>query len=126
VKEALESDIADVQGGTTPEGIHLGAMAGTVDLIQLGQTGLEVLDDGLRLNPCLADELEGIRLRLRFRGHWLEVEIGEDLMVLAAPNGWEGPPRVTVRDQVYPFGPGARLLLHRQREARCWTPEPPP
>ena len=34
--EALESDIADVQGGTTGEGIHLGAMAGTVDLLQRG------------------------------------------------------------------------------------------
>ena len=27
-----ESDIADIQGGTTAEGIHLGAMAGSVDL----------------------------------------------------------------------------------------------
>jgi trehalose/maltose hydrolase-like predicted phosphorylase len=25
--EALESDVGDIQGGTTPEGIHLGAMA---------------------------------------------------------------------------------------------------
>ena len=33
-REALESDINDVQGGTTAEGIHLGAMAGTVDLVQ--------------------------------------------------------------------------------------------
>jgi trehalose/maltose hydrolase-like predicted phosphorylase len=30
---ALESDIADVQGGTTAEGIHLGAMAGTADIV---------------------------------------------------------------------------------------------
>ena len=29
--EALASDLHDVQGGTTAEGIHLGAMAGTVD-----------------------------------------------------------------------------------------------
>ncbi|HZH71333.1 MAG TPA: glycoside hydrolase family 65 protein, partial [Mariniphaga sp.] len=33
-KKALLSDFQDVQGGTTPEGIHLGAMAGTVDIIQ--------------------------------------------------------------------------------------------
>jgi alpha,alpha-trehalase len=26
--EALLTDVADIQGGTTPEGIHLGAMAG--------------------------------------------------------------------------------------------------
>ncbi len=32
--EAIESDVADIQGGTTSEGIHLGAIAGTVDLMQ--------------------------------------------------------------------------------------------
>ena len=31
--EALVTDVADIQGGTTPEGIHLGAMAGTVDVL---------------------------------------------------------------------------------------------
>jgi trehalose/maltose hydrolase-like predicted phosphorylase len=35
-REALESDICDIQGGTTHEGIHLGAMAGTVDIVQQG------------------------------------------------------------------------------------------
>ncbi len=63
LEEALESDIADVQGGTTPEGIHLGAMAGTVDLVQRGQTGLEIRNDILRLNPCLPQELQGMRFR---------------------------------------------------------------
>jgi trehalose/maltose hydrolase-like predicted phosphorylase len=28
--EALQSDVADIQHGTTSEGVHLGAMAGTV------------------------------------------------------------------------------------------------
>ena len=32
--QALNSDIADIQGGTTHEGIHLGSMAGTLDLVQ--------------------------------------------------------------------------------------------
>ena len=31
---ALESDVGDVQGGTTKEGIHMGVMSGTLDLIQ--------------------------------------------------------------------------------------------
>lgn len=31
VQETLRGDIADIQGGTTGEGIHLGAMAGTLD-----------------------------------------------------------------------------------------------
>jgi len=41
--QALESDIADLQGGTTGEGIHLGARAGTVDRLQRAFTGLETV-----------------------------------------------------------------------------------
>ena len=33
-ERALRSDVADIQGGTTAEGVHLGAMAGCVDLLQ--------------------------------------------------------------------------------------------
>ncbi len=124
LKEALESDIADVQGGTTQEGIHLGAMAGSVDLIQLGQTGLEVRDDGLRLNPCLADQLEGLQLRLCYRGHWLDVEIEGDRLCLSAPGGWNGPPHILVRDRRYPFGPRQRLELWRQPGSHDWQPQP--
>ena len=43
--EALESDISDVQGGTTAEGIHLGVMAGTVDLVQRCYAGIEACGD---------------------------------------------------------------------------------
>jgi len=45
--------VADIQGGTTPEGIHLGAMAGTVDQIQRCYTGIVTRSDMLLLNPCL-------------------------------------------------------------------------
>ena len=67
--EALESDVADVQGGTTAEGIHLGAMAGTLDLLQRGFTGLETRGDALGLDPCLPDALTALCFRLRYRGH---------------------------------------------------------
>src|SRR5690606_32041327 len=43
--EVLRSDVADVQGGTTPEGIHLAAMAGSVDLLQRCFAGVEVRAD---------------------------------------------------------------------------------
>ena len=54
--KALDSDIADIQGGTTPEGIHLGAMAGTVDVIQRCYTGTEMRSGALMFNPRLPDE----------------------------------------------------------------------
>src|SRR5215210_5866501 len=39
---ALESDVSDIQGGTTKEGIHMGVMAGALDLIQRGYVGAEI------------------------------------------------------------------------------------
>ena len=36
---ALESDVGDVQGGTTKEGIHMGVMSGTLDLVQRSYAG---------------------------------------------------------------------------------------
>ena len=44
LQQALDSDVADVQGGTTAEGIHLGAMAGTVDLVLRRLTGCGPMD----------------------------------------------------------------------------------
>ncbi len=49
--EVLESDIGDVQGGTTKEGIHLGVMAGTLDLIQRGYVGSDIRDGVLHFTP---------------------------------------------------------------------------
>jgi trehalose/maltose hydrolase-like predicted phosphorylase len=46
--DACATDLLDFrQDGTTPEGIHLGAMADTVDIIQRCYTGLDVHGDVL-------------------------------------------------------------------------------
>lgn len=65
--DALQSDFTDLQHGTTPEGIHLGAMAGTVDLVQRCYIGIETRQGILRLNPQLPHELQRLRLRIRYR-----------------------------------------------------------
>ncbi|MBD3316998.1 MAG: glycoside hydrolase family 65 protein [Chitinivibrionales bacterium] len=77
-RRALIADFRDVQGGTTPEGIHLGAMAGTVDLVQRGYTGLEIRNDTLWFNPRLPEDIGGLRLRLRFRSHHLSLELDQN------------------------------------------------
>jgi alpha,alpha-trehalase len=83
-KEALESDVADVQGGTTPEGIHLGAMAGTVDLLQRGYTGIVTRGDELWLNPCLPGEVACLRLTVRYRGHTLDLTVTHESLLIEA------------------------------------------
>lgn len=69
-QEALHSDIADIQGGTTAEGIHLGAMAGTVDLVQRCYAGISTCGDTLCIDPRPPKEITALRLGLRYRGHW--------------------------------------------------------
>ncbi|MFE4609953.1 glycoside hydrolase family 65 protein [Streptomyces niveus] len=68
-EEALIGDVADIQGGTTGEGIHLGAMAGTLDFVQRCLTGLETRDDGLWLDPAPLPQLSKFHVRVRYLNH---------------------------------------------------------
>lgn len=99
--QALESDISDVQGGTTREGIHLGAMAGTVDVIQRCYTGLTIRDGILTFDPLLPDKLDGIRFSIRYRGAWLGLQVNHDALTLRLHEGDPGMVKVGVRDRIY-------------------------
>jgi alpha,alpha-trehalase len=104
--EALEGDVNDIQGGTTPEGIHLGAMAGTVDLVQRCYTGVETRDGVLWLNPCLPEDLRGLAFSLRYRNHWLRLEITRDTLRVSFCKGRAGTARIGFRNTVYEFAQG--------------------
>jgi beta-phosphoglucomutase family hydrolase len=73
--EALMADVADTQGGTTPEGIHLGAMGGTLDLIQRCYTGLELRNDILWFNPMLPTDLNAMSFSVHYRDNLLRIKI---------------------------------------------------
>jgi alpha,alpha-trehalase len=104
--EALESDVGDIQGGTTSEGIHLGAMAGTVDLVQRGYTGIEARGDVLWLNPRLPQELECLRLAVRYRGLTLDLEVRHDALAVHARASNAAPIALGVVDQVHRLAAG--------------------
>ena len=116
--QALESDIADVQGGTTGEGIHLGAMAGTLDLLQRGFTGLETREDVLGFDPYLPDALAGMHFRMRYRRHTeMEVVINHDTLTVGgtAARSTILPVRVGGRDfRLDPRG-SLQIPLRRHR-----------
>jgi len=50
---ALKSDIEDIQGGTTAEGIHTGVMGGTLDLVMKTFAGISLFKDAILLEPQL-------------------------------------------------------------------------
>ena len=114
--EALESDVADIQGGTTAEGIHLGAMAGTVDLIQRCYTGIEIRDQHLWVNPVLPEELRCLSVRLRFRGQTLELEITHDLVRVRAISPDPAGLRLGVGREVVSLDSGETLEIALTRK----------
>lgn len=109
--QALTSDVADIQGGTTAEGIHLGAMAGTVDLIQRCYTGIEIRDQHLWLNPTLPDELQCLHARIRFRGQSLAIDITHDRVRVRAVSPQTEAVRLRVRSEVYSLAADATLEI---------------
>jgi trehalose/maltose hydrolase-like predicted phosphorylase len=94
--EALAADVADTQGGTTAEGIHLGAMAGTLDIVQRCYTGLEARDGVLWLNPQLPAELGFIDQDVLYRRQWLRLHITDRQIRIGAPPCAARPIRVGV------------------------------
>ena len=115
LQEALMSDVHDIQGGTTAEGIHLGAMAGSVDVLQRGYTGIETRGDTLWFNPCLPEEVRRLRLTIRYRGHALELDLTPGALALHARDHARpftaSPVRVGVRGEVFVLAAGERRTV---------------
>jgi trehalose/maltose hydrolase-like predicted phosphorylase len=103
---AVRSDLEDVQGGTTQEGIHLGAMAGAVDLVQRGYAGLALREGVLWLNPSLPKELEEVRSRIQYRGHWFRLQVNHEKLTVTFEGAWEPYARIGFSGKIYTFKRG--------------------
>ena len=105
---ALLTDFMDVQRGTTPEGIHLGAMAGCVDLVGRGYTGLECEGDMLRFNPTFPEEIDGLHMHIRYRGQWLELDISTDRFKVHALSGGAVPIKIEIDGRILELREGQK------------------
>ncbi|HYJ68824.1 MAG TPA: glycosyl hydrolase family 65 protein [Nocardioidaceae bacterium] len=116
---ALASDVADVQGGTTQEGIHLAAMAGTVDLLQRCFAGVEARDRLLRLDPFWPEELGALEFDVRYRRLLLTIRVeGRRVRVRAARDS-ERPICCGCRgEDTAQIGPGESVEFHLNEEER--------
>ncbi len=122
-QEALVSDISDIQGGTTHEGIHLGAMAGTVDIIQRSYTGLETSADILRFNPSLPEGLRSARFTIKYRQHRLNVSLTGKLLQVSSEPMDIAPIKIGFRDGEFELKPGNTMEF--EIEEQQTSREPP-
>ncbi|MBD3379610.1 MAG: glycoside hydrolase family 65 protein [Candidatus Omnitrophica bacterium] len=75
--DVLDSDINDVQGGTTPEGIHTGVMGGSLDIIMRGFAGIDDGDGKLRIAPKPPSRISKIDFTMNYREKEISVSIKE-------------------------------------------------
>ncbi|MGW8317313.1 MAG: glycoside hydrolase family 65 protein, partial [Bacteroidales bacterium] len=73
--DALRSDLVDIQGGTTGEGIHCGVMAGTVVDAMITYAGLDISGDVPSLQPELPGQWTSLAFGFLFRGVRYQVDI---------------------------------------------------
>lgn len=105
-KQVLLSDVADVQGGTTAEGVHLAAMAGSIDLLQRCFTGLQIRQDQLSFSPCWPAHLGAMEFPFAYRGQQLHLRISGRGAVVSSDADNSVPIDVECRGQVKRLCPG--------------------
>jgi len=109
--EALQSDVIDIQQGTTAEGVHLASMAGSVDLMQRATTGLSVRDGLLHITPQLPPEMERLDLRIHYRGHSLDVRLSQRSLTVHGRNRSAPPIGLCVNGQRVTFEAGTSRVF---------------
>jgi len=113
---ALRSDVDDIQGGTTKEGIHVGVMAGTLDVLQRCYAGTQIRDGVLYFDPQLPNELGGLLFPMQFRGTPIMVTLsGDRLTVAVHPEGASHPRRVGIAGDVRELCPGDQAVFELTR-----------
>ena len=108
-QQVLASDVADIQGGTTAEGIHIAAMAGSIDLLQRCFTGLETRADRLILNPMWPESLGTLRMPIYYRGYRLHLTIIGRSVELSIDPTDHPPIDIECRGRVQTLTPGTSL-----------------
>lgn len=109
--EAQQSDVHDIQQDSTAEGIHLGAMAGTVDLVQRVSTGTEVKNNVLWINPELPQEIGRLDMRIRYQEHSLDSRLTNDSLTVRGRDRGAPPIALCINDTIKTFMSGTTRVF---------------
>lgn len=108
-QQVLVSDVLDIQGGTTAEGIHIAAMAGSIDLLQRCFTGLETRADRLIINPMFPESLGALRMPIYYRGYRMHLTIEGRSAELSVDPADHPPVEIECRGRLETLTPGTSL-----------------
>lgn len=106
-RDVLDADLDDTQGGTTQTGIHLGAMAGSIDVVQRTFAGMRLTGNALVFAPRLPGEVRSVGFRVRYRDQLIDVALTPSRLGLTAAPGDAAPVRIRVGAQETLLAAGA-------------------
>lgn len=111
-QQALKSDVSDIQGGTTSEGVHLAAMAGSVDLMQRCFTGMETRSNRIILSPYWPENLGVLAFPIRYRGLHLHLRVsGKGVIINVDPREATAGVEVECHGRVVQLMPGTTVIF---------------
>lgn len=80
--QVLNSDINDIQSGTTPEGIHTGVMGGSINIAIKRYAGLNLENGIIRIDPDLPKSWKEFIFKIKYQGIWYALEIKRDQITI--------------------------------------------
>lgn len=108
-QQALRIDLDDTQWGSTAEGVHLGAMAGTVEVVVRAFAGVVTRFDRIEFHPRLPRQLEEVAFRVLFQGQVVDVQLSHTELVLVSRSHETRSIQVRVAGRDRRLEGGARL-----------------
>ncbi len=105
-QQALRSDLDDTQGGTTREGIHLGAMIGTVDLVERCYLGIAQADGMISFSPSLPPAVRCLTVNISHRRRWMKITVADGLFSATVSGRSQEPVLVELNGKTVELIPG--------------------
>jgi trehalose/maltose hydrolase-like predicted phosphorylase len=124
---ALHSDADDIQDGTTKEGIHMGVMAGTLDVVQRCYAGTQIRDSVLYFDPRLPGGLADLSFPMQFRQTPIQVTLSANRLTLAVhPESASHPTRAGIPGDIRELSPGDQAVFELSRGVSVTGSAAPP
>ena len=92
-------------------------MAGSVDLLQRVSTGIEARGDVLRFDPELPREMKRLDMRIRYRGHSLDLRLTHGALRVRGHDDRAAPIFLCIGGKVCEFASGTTRVFELSAEA---------
>ncbi|AHL73842.1 hypothetical protein CH92_01525 [Stutzerimonas stutzeri] len=110
-QQALATDLGSPGNSGTQEGIHLGAMCGSLDVLQRHYLGVRLELDGLYVFPSPPPQLRQIALTLVFRQARLHLQLADGSLSIRAAHENSGSVPLHYAQGSCQLGPGESLEI---------------